>query len=170
MAQTLESLIEKEYETVQKEREALLARRAEIDDKLRALDRRLDAAANYKATLEGKFARPTRAPSQRKAATGTRAPRGAGGEMQKRILAVVAAIPEGATAEVINTELRATTTEAKKPIAAALFRMKKTGVLHQPKPRGPYFIPTPTREVFEPPAGGSMQSLTIELDQLTIAA
>ena len=96
MAQTLESLIEKEYETVQKEREALLARRAEIDDKLRALDRRLDAAANYKATLEGKFARPTRAPSQRKAATGTRAPRGAGGEMQKKILAVVAQFPEGA--------------------------------------------------------------------------
>ena len=66
MPQTLESLIEKEYETVQKEREDLLARRAEIDDKLRALDRRLDAAANYKATLEGKFVRPTRAPSQRK--------------------------------------------------------------------------------------------------------
>ena len=31
--------------------------------------------------------------------------------------------------------------------------MKKTNVLRQPKPRGPYVIPTPTREVFEPPAG-----------------
>ena len=69
MPQTLESLIEKEYDTVQKEREDLLAKRTEIDDKLRALDRRLDAAANYKATLEGKFVRPTRAPAQRKATT-----------------------------------------------------------------------------------------------------
>ena len=115
MTQTLESLIEKEYETVQKEREALLARRAEIDDKLRTLDRRLDAAANYKATLEGKFVRPTRAPSQRKAATGTRAPRGAGGDMQKKILAVVQLFPQGATAEVINSELQATSTEARSP-------------------------------------------------------
>ena len=152
MAPTLESLIEKEYETVQKEREDLLARRAEIDDKLRALDRRLDAAANYKATLEGKFVRPTRAPRKSRAPSTGRAPRGAGGEMQNRILGVVAQIGE-ATAEVINTELGANSAEAKKPIAAALFRMKKSGALRQPKPRGPYFIPTPTREVFEPPAG-----------------
>ena len=74
--------------------------------------------------------------------------------MQKKILAVVALFPQGATAEVINSELHATDEAAKKPIAAALFRMKKNNVLHQPKPRGPYFIPpTPTREVFEPPAG-----------------
>ena len=75
--------------------------------------------------------------------------------MQKSILAVVAQFPARRTAEVINSELGATDEDAKKPIAAALFRMKKSSVLHQPKPRGPYFIPTPTREVFEPPAGGS---------------
>jgi predicted nuclease with TOPRIM domain len=138
MAQTLESLIEKEHETVQKEREDLLAKRAEIDEQLRALAIRLEAATNYKATLEGKFAR---------------APRGAGAELQKRILAIVKQFPKGASAEVINSELEATDAEAKKPIAAALFRMKKNKVLLQPKARGPYLIPTPTREVFEPPAG-----------------
>ena len=153
MPQTLESLIEKEYETVQRERKDLLARRAEIDDKLRALDRRLDAAANYKATLEGKFVRPTQGPRKSRAPSTGRAPRGAGGDMQKKILAVVQLFPQGATAEVINSELQATDAETKKPIAAALFRMKKTNVLRQPKPRGPYFIPTPTREAFEPPAG-----------------
>ena len=90
MPQTLESLIEKEYETVQKAREDLLAKRAEIDDQLRALDRRLDAAANYKATLEGKFARPARTGQRKPRAPSTgRAPRGAGGELQKRILSVI---------------------------------------------------------------------------------
>jgi hypothetical protein len=152
MTQTLETLIEKEYATVQKDREDLLARRAEIDEQLRALDLRLEAATNYKATLEGKFARPARAASSRKASS-TRAPRGAGGELQKRILAVVEQYPKGASAEVINSELEATDAEAKKPIAAALFRMKKNKVLLQPKARGNYLIPTPTREAFEPPAG-----------------
>ena len=154
MAQpTMESVIEREYETVSKEREGLLARRAEIDDQLRALDRRLEAAANYKATLEGKFRAPTQGPRKTRAPSTGRAPRGAGGELQKKILAVVQLFPQGATAEVINSELQATSADAKKPIAAALFRMKKNNVLRQPKARGAYFIPTPTREAFEPPAG-----------------
>ena len=91
--------------------------------------------------MEGKFARPTREPSQRKA-TGTRAPRGAGGELQKRILAIVGQFPDGASAEVINSELQATDADAKKPIAAALFRMKKSNVLLQLKPRGPHTPPS----------------------------
>jgi hypothetical protein len=141
MAQpTMESVIEREYETVQKEREDLLAKRADIDEQLRALDLRLEAATNYKATLEGKFARPTQAPRKSRGPSTGRAPRGAGGELQKHILAVVEQFPDGASAEVINSELQADTADAKKPIAAALFRMKKSDVLLQLKPRGPYSV------------------------------
>ena len=77
MAQTLEALIEKEFQDVQKTREDLLAKKQEIDNQLRALDLRLQAAVNYRATLEGKFAQPVTRSRKQQTKTGTRAPRGA---------------------------------------------------------------------------------------------
>jgi hypothetical protein len=54
MAQNMETVIEREVAEVQKAREDLLAKRAEIDEQLLALDRRLYAAQTYQAALEGK--------------------------------------------------------------------------------------------------------------------
>jgi hypothetical protein len=140
MAQTLEALIEREFEQVGKEREGLLAKRAEIDEQLRALDRRLEAATNYKATLEGKFTRPTQGPRKPRAPSTGRAPRGARAELRKQIEELVRQFPEGLTAEGINSELQATDTKAKQKIANVLSLMKADGVLLQEARRGPYKI------------------------------
>ena len=58
MAQPLQSVIEKEFQEVEKARQELLAKRDEIEEQLRALDLRLQAAINYRATLEGNFLPP----------------------------------------------------------------------------------------------------------------
>jgi hypothetical protein len=142
MAQTLEALIEREFEQVGKEREDLLVKRTEIDEQLRALERRLEAAANYRATLEGKFARPTRQASQRKRSG--RAPRGARGEMRAKIIELVR---QGElTAAAIYAELEATDAIAKRPIDAALTQMKKDGTLKQGRVKGPYTLAPAKRE------------------------
>ena len=141
MAQTLEALIEREFEQVGKERDDLLAKRAEIDEQLRALDRRLEAATNYKATLEGKFTRPTQTPRRPRAPSTGRAPRGgARAELRKQIEELVRQFPEGLTAEGINSELQATDTKAKQKIANVLSLMKADGLLLQEARRGPYKI------------------------------
>jgi hypothetical protein len=123
MAQTLEALIEREYETVEREREKLRAERAKIDEQLRALDRRLDAAANYKATLEGKFASPAR---KARASSG-RAPRGARGELRQRILDLLRQNPDGLLASQIGDALP----ESKKQLPSVLSQMKGDGLLTQ---------------------------------------
>ena len=151
MAQpTMEAVIEREYETVSKEREDLLARRAEIDDKLRALDRRLKPQRTTRPRWKGSLA-PTQARANPAHPPPAALHAAQAGRCRRRSSPSSRIFPQGATAEVINSELQATPLKRRSPIAAALFRMKKNNVLHQPKPRGPYFIPTPTREVFERP-------------------
>ena len=59
-----DELLERRHQAIAKEREDLLARRAEIDEQLSQLDIRIQAWANYKATLEGKFRPPTAAASR----------------------------------------------------------------------------------------------------------
>jgi hypothetical protein len=133
---TIKRVIEREFAEVQKSREDLLAKRAEIDDQLRALDRRLEAATNYKATLEGKFRtsfseRKTRAPS-------TRAPRGDRAKLKEKILDL---LRQGElTAEAINSELQATEPKEKQKIANVLSLMKQNGAITQEQRRGPYTI------------------------------
>jgi Skp family chaperone for outer membrane proteins len=139
MAQTLESLIEREFEQVGKEREDLMAKRAEIDDALRALDRRLEAAANYKATLEGTFTRRT-AERRPRARSSTRAPRGARAELRTRIIDLIKQFPDGLTAEGINNELQATDPKEKQKIANVLSLMKQDGQITQEQRRGPYKV------------------------------
>jgi hypothetical protein len=153
--QTHEATREREINEARASLEKLRADRANIDAQIESKELLIEAWTNFELTLQGKFKAPTatQAPRKARAPSTGRAPRGTGGDLQKRILAVIEHYPDGATAEIINSELEATDAEAKKPIAAALFRMKKTNALRQPKPRGPYLIPTPTREAFEPPAG-----------------
>jgi hypothetical protein len=155
MVKTFETFIEEERTRLNKDREDAQAKLQTAQDKIDAVERELAAITAYEQVKAGKgpqTQRKPRAPSK-STATGHRAPKGAGAELQKRIIAVIEQFPDGATAEIINSELEATDAEAKKPIAAALFKMKKTNALRQPKTRGPYLIPTPTREAFEPPAG-----------------
>ena len=78
-------------------------------------------------------------PKTRKA-TGTRAPRGEMGGVQKLVVDVVTTCqPDGAKATTINGALRDSGYDTKQ-IAAALHRMKKTGVLEQTKGQGPYTL------------------------------
>jgi cell division septum initiation protein DivIVA len=135
MEPTLEALLallEKEYEAVQKEREKLLAERAEIDEQLRALDRRLDAAANYKATLEGKFTRPTR---ERKASAGTGTKRGSREATRQEIIKLLEQHPQG----LMPNQITSVVTDNAVP--NLLSQMKKTGQIRQPNKRGLYFMP-----------------------------
>jgi hypothetical protein len=144
-APTLESLIEKEFQEVQKTREDLLAKRAEIDEQLKALDLRLTAAVNYKATLEGKFTSPSRERKARAPSTG-RAPRGSREQLKQQILDLIRKFPGGLTAEGINSELQTTDAKEKQRIANVLSLMKKEGALSQPAKRGPYTIAPVKRE------------------------
>ena len=133
---TLETLIEREYETVRKEREDLLAKRTEIDQQLTALDRRLEAAANYKATLEGKFARPTQGARKPRAPSTGRAPRGARAELRGKIIALLQQHPEGLVANQITAAI------PDKAVPNLLSLMKKQGDITQDAKRGPWYIPS----------------------------
>ena len=73
--------------------------------------------------------------------------------MQKRVIAIIEQFPNGATAEDINSELEATTKEAKKPIAAAISRLRTRGAIGQDAPRQPWKLVPAEREAFEPPSG-----------------
>jgi len=123
MAETLKTLIEREYETVEKERKELLERRGVIDEQLRALDRRLEAAANYTATLEGTFA----APRRKARASSGRAPRGARGELRQRILDLLRQNPAGLLSRQIGDALP----DSKKQLGNLLSQMKGEGLLTQ---------------------------------------
>jgi hypothetical protein len=102
MAQNMETVIEREVAEVQKAREDLLAKRAEIDEQLLALDRRLYAAQTYQAALEGKL--PTVEPRTRKPreSSGPRAPRGSREQLKAQIIEVVKRHPDGLVSDQIG--------------------------------------------------------------------
>jgi hypothetical protein len=133
-AANLQSLIEKEYQDVQKAREELLAKRAQIDEQLEALDLRIRAAENYRATLEGRFSPPAR--ERKPAATSTRAPRGFREELKKQILDLLKQHPQG----MVSNRITAAIPEGAKQIPNVLSVMKKEGLLDQETKRGPYRV------------------------------
>jgi hypothetical protein len=142
MAQTLEALIEKEFTEVQKAREDILAKRAELDKQLAALDLRIRAVENYRATLEGKFAAPQAVQSGPRSRTprqqaGPRAARGSREHVKNQIVQLLHEHPEGLFASQI-TDLLA---DYAKQIPNVLSLMKKEGAIHQDARRGPYYIP-----------------------------
>jgi chaperonin cofactor prefoldin len=145
--QTAETFLQNERERFQKSREDLEAERAKIDQQIAEIDTELYALEVYvQAKQRGRPSQTERKPR----AAGTRATRAKRGELpgiQKRIAGVVERYqPNGARAESINSELEATDDDAKKKIAAALFRMKKTAVLTQLQARGPYTLGPAYRE------------------------
>jgi hypothetical protein len=133
-AAKLQSLIEKEYQEVQKAREELLAKRAEIDEQLEALDLRIRAAEIYRATLEGRFSPPASARKTR--ASSTRAPRGSREELKKQILDLLKQHPEG----LVSNQITVALPRGAKQIPNVLSVMKKDGVLDQEARRGPYRV------------------------------
>jgi hypothetical protein len=137
---TDEELLERRHKALAKEREDLLAKRAGIDQELSQLDIRIQAWANYKATLEGKFRPPTAAaPRERKPRTpSTRAPRGERAKLRKKLADHIGQSPDGATAQALYQELGANTPHEKRPIDAALNAMKKDGTLNQERRHSPY--------------------------------
>jgi hypothetical protein len=138
MAQTLEALIEKEFAEVQKAREALIAKREEIDQELLALDRRLYAAQTYQAALQGKL--PTGEPRTRKPRekSAQRGRRGSREQLKSQIVDLVRQHPTGLAADQINQSLNATDPKLKQQIANVLSLLKKDGLLRQEQRRGPY--------------------------------
>ena len=137
MAATFESLLEKEFADVQKQREDILAKQAEIAEQLHAVEERFTRLKNAQAALQGTL--HIGAPKEPKArAKGTRAPRGKRGEMREQIVALVGQFPNGLTAEGIYSELQADTPKAKQAIANLLVGMKKDNLIAQAVKRGPY--------------------------------
>jgi hypothetical protein len=122
-------------EQLQTERAAKQQELDEIDQNLR----KVEAFFNPQAPV---------APAERRARAPStdRAPRARQGErspLYQDILRLIEQyMPNGAKAEAINDELGARDEEAKKPIAAALYRMKTQGLITQPKARGPYTLGT----------------------------
>jgi hypothetical protein len=140
VASTLEAVIEKEFQEVEKARQELLAKRKEIEEQLKALDLRLQAAINYRATLEGKFSAPRQERKSRES-TGSRAPRGTRDRVKQRILELMKQHPEGLASDQISSALGATEAKQKQQIANLLSLLKKDGALHQEARRGPYALP-----------------------------
>ena len=135
MAQTLEALIEKEFENVKKEREDLLAKRQEIEKQLEALDRRLLAAQNYQATLQGKL--PLAEPRSRRPreSSGPRAPRGSREALKNQMVDHIKKHPEG----LVTSQIAAAFPEVQ-GLGNILSLLKKEGRIHQDAKRGPYYI------------------------------
>jgi hypothetical protein len=81
------------------------------------------------------------AESKPRAPSRTRTPRGEPSDLQKDILTVIARhLPEGAKTEAIMDELQKRSAEEKRPIYAALDRMKKGGIIAQTAARQPYTL------------------------------
>jgi hypothetical protein len=141
---TFETFIQEERERLAKTREALLAKRAEIDDQLSAADRELYAITAYEQAKQGKL--PTAQGPRKPRAPSTRAPRGERGKLREQIKELVASFSDGLAPEGIMQELGADTEQTKRPIHAALNAMKNDGTLSQERKRGPYKLAPARRE------------------------
>jgi hypothetical protein len=138
MADTLETMFEKRFAGIQKRREDLLARRAELEEQLHAVEDEYQRVKTAQEALAGKF---RAIPTERKPrAPSTRAPRGERGKFREQIKEFVGQSPDGVTAQEIYQELGATDPQDKRPIDVALTAMKKEGALSQERRRGPYKV------------------------------
>jgi hypothetical protein len=135
MAQTLQALIEKELEQVQKEREDLLAKRQEIEQQLEGLDRRLLAAQNYQATLEGKLPLAESKARKPRESSGPRAPRGSREALKNQIVDHLKKHPEG----LVTSQITAAFSEVQ-GLGNLLSLLKKEERIRQDAKRGPYYL------------------------------
>ena len=139
-AATFESLLDKEFAEVQKTREDLLAKRAEIEEQLHAIDQRFTNLKNAQAALQGKWTPPTGAPRTRKPRTesGPRAPRGSREQLKSQIIALLKEHPQGLISSQIADELP----DGAKQIPNVLSILKNDGKIKQDARRGPYYLPS----------------------------
>jgi hypothetical protein len=141
---TPESVIEIEFQKVEKTREGLLAKRAEIDEQLQEVDQRFTNLSNALAALQGKFTPPTRGtrgPSEQRkfrVVSGGRAPRGSREQLKTRITDLLKQHPEGLVANQITTAI------PDKGVPNLLSLMKKEGTISQEARRDPYRIASDT--------------------------
>jgi hypothetical protein len=133
----LETVLEKRFANIEKRREDLLARRAELDEQLHDVEDEYQRVKTAQEALAGKF-RVTPTERRPRAASGRRAPRGARAELREKIVNLIKGDSDGLTAEGINSALEAHDKKAKQQIANVLSSMKADGVLTQEARRGPY--------------------------------
>jgi hypothetical protein len=141
---TPESVIEIEFQKVEKTREGLLAKRAEIDEQLQEVDQRFTNLSNALAALQGKFTPPTRGtrgPSEQRkfrVVSGGRASRGSREALKTRILDLLKQNPTG----LISSQIASALPEGAKQIPNVLSLLKADGKITQDAKRGPWYIPS----------------------------
>ena len=126
---TPESVIESEFQKVEKTREGLLTKRAEIDQQLQEVEQRFTNLRNALAALQGKFT-----PRKSRTSSSGRAPRGSREQLKTRISDLLKQHPEGLVANQITTAI------PDKGIPNLLSLMKKERIISQEARRGPYRI------------------------------
>jgi hypothetical protein len=139
MKQTPETTFQEWRTQFSKQREDLLAKRAEIDEQIAEIDKELHAIHAYEQAKAGRGFRPQTERKPR--APSTRAPRGSREELKTKIIDVLKNHQEGLVSDQINQALGATEQKEKQQIANVLSLMKKDGMLHQEARRGPYSLP-----------------------------
>jgi hypothetical protein len=148
--QTFESLIESERERLTQNQKEVLAKREVLDKELEAIGRELKAITAYQDIKEGKEPAPPPAAAEPKEPRKPRAPRAETAERRQKILGIIEAFPNAATAALINQELGATEDADKRAIASSLFALTKEKVIHQAHRKGPYTLVEQPKE--EPPS------------------
>jgi hypothetical protein len=118
--------------------------RDDIDRKIAEASVLVQAWENFNLTLQGKFKAPAAAATaetKTRKPSGPRAKTGALPDLQQKIVAVVERyLPDGAKAASIYEELGVREDTKRKPIDAALIRMKKSGLLYQSARKQPYTL------------------------------
>lgn len=114
-------------ETLQKQREEVLAKRTAIDEELAVIDGKLDRIESYfnphPATVEPKAKKP-------RVSTGTRKPRKAG--VREAVLAKIAESKDGISRRDLLTAMNATDKAAEQSISNAVAALTKEGKITTP--------------------------------------
>jgi DNA-binding transcriptional ArsR family regulator len=144
-ASTFEAFIAAERERLSGERAALWDRQKEIEDRLAAIEKEMDAIRAYEAVKSGKpvpAAAASAAPGEPKpggaAGRRARAPRGAGGGVRQQVLETIRGREGGATAADLYAFLEADDKAAQQAVNNALAALKKAGAVRQERRKGPY--------------------------------
>ena len=120
--QTFETFISSERERIGKEREALLARKAEIDTQIAACDRELAAISAYEDVKTGRTA-----PAPKAAPAG-----GAGGRRTGRrdaVLSLIKANPNGISPSQVLAQMGAQSDADKTSVRNALSALKRNNAV-----------------------------------------
>ncbi len=144
-ASTFEAFIAAERERLNNDRAALWDQQKEIEDKLAAIEKEMDAIKAYEAVKSGKpapaAATAAPAPSGPRAgaaAKRARAPRGSGSGIRQQVLEMIRGRDGGATAADLYAFMDADDKAAQQSVNNALAMLKKAGLVQQERRKGPY--------------------------------